>query len=223
MKTSLRYLVALLALVMGSQFRANASLPIDTVYFYQSWEQIMYLQPTLMLINPYVEAYSPFDVTIYSDDDQVNRRIAETGFIAASFGDSIWLANSEYIRDNFKGDVGSFSGLVPLFFNDKVAFITAPGRVTVKQILFGDDADDTYTIEYYNIDFKNKKVKRVTHGYLSELLEDYHDLQMRYEGMKDYKKSEIIEDYYLKYVERAASDVMHPYILDFFGTVSAIE
>ncbi len=32
--------------------------------------------------------------------------------------------------------------------------------------------------------------------------------------MKDYKKSEIIEDYFLKFIERASNDIMRPYILD---------
>ena len=37
---------------------------------------------------------------------------------------------------------------------------------------------------------------------------------MRYEGMKDYKKHEVIEDYFLKYIERASSDVLRPSVLD---------
>ena len=37
---------------------------------------------------------------------------------------------------------------------------------------------------------------------------------MRYEGMKDYKKQEIIEDYFFRFIDRASSDVMRPYILD---------
>ena len=57
-------------------------------------------------------------------------------------------------------------------------------------------------------------MRKVNHSYLSELLEDYHDLQMRYEGMKDYKKQYIIEDYFFKYIDRATGDVMHPYILE---------
>ena len=57
-------------------------------------------------------------------------------------------------------------------------------------------------------------MRRVNSDYLSELLEDYHDLQMRYEGMKDYKKDYIIEDYFFKYIDRASEDFMHPNILD---------
>ena len=75
--------------------------------------------------------------------------------------------------------------------------------------------DNKYTCDdFYYIDFINRVVKKVTPSYLSELLEDYHNLQMRYEGMKDYKKREIIEDYFLKYIDRASSDVMRPDILD---------
>ena len=69
-------------------------------------------------------------------------------------------------------------------------------------------------LEYYYIDFVNREVLRVTPKVLSDLLEDYHDLQMRYEGMKDYKKSEIIEDYFFKYIDRAVNDVMRPSVLD---------
>lgn len=220
----IRHLLTILTLFLCALHgNAEAYAPMDTVYFFQSWDEIIYFQPSVMLVNPYIEAFSPFEVSIYSGDEQVNQKIAETGFIAASMGDSVWFVNSEYIQENFRGDVRSFSGLVPLFFNEKVAFITYPGKVTVKQILFGDDAEDAYTIDYYHIDFQNNKVKRVTHSYLSELLEDYHDLQMRYEGMKDFKKREIIEDYYFKYIERARGDVMHPYILDLVSTSSPID
>ena len=46
---------------------------------------------------------------------------------------------------------------------------------------------------------------------------DYHDLKVRYEGMKDYKKRYIIEDYFYKYIDRASQDFMRPYILDLVG------
>ena len=55
---------------------------------------------------------------------------------------------------------------------------------------------------------------RVTPEVLSRLLEDYHDLQMRYEGMKDYKKRPVIEDFFFQFVDRATEDLMRPFILD---------
>ena len=89
--------------------------------------------------------------------------------------------------------------------------------MSVVDFLFGESESSGVNDgrkEYYYIDFLNRKVLRVTPKVLSGLLEDYHDLQMRYEGMKDYKKSEIIEDYFLKFIERASNDIMRPYILD---------
>ena len=74
------------------------------------------------------------------------------------------------------------------------------------------DFDDI--VDYYYIDFQNKEVIKITPSSLSELLEDYHDLQMRYEGMKDYKKRDIMMDYFFKYIDRAQQDCMKPYILD---------
>ena len=57
-------------------------------------------------------------------------------------------------------------------------------------------------------------MRKVTYRYLSELLEDYHDLQMRFEGMKDYKKRYMVEEFFFNYIERATDDVLRPYILD---------
>ena len=87
----------------------------------------------------------------------------------------------------------------------------------LKEILFGDtgdEADYSKAASFYYIDFFNRKVLKVNPSVLSELLTDYHDLKMRYEGMRDYKKREIIEDYFYKYVDRASQDVMRPNILD---------
>ena len=225
MKTSLRYLMAMVVMAMASLHCDAADTEVvDTVYFYGSWEQMMYMEPIAMLVNPYIEAYTPFDVQIYSDDETVNKRIAKTGFISVSLGDSIWLVNAQYIKDNFKGDVGQFTGFLPLFYNEKWAYITGPGKPGFKDLLFGDPyVDEITSIDYYFIDFENQKVKRVTHSYLSQLLEDYHDLQMRYEGMKDYKKREIIEDYFFKYLDRVNQDFLKPYILEIVAPAGSIQ
>ena len=77
-----------------------------------------------------------------------------------------------------------------------------------------------YEPNFYYIDFLQKKVLRINHSALSGLLEDYHDLQMRYEGMKDYKKSYVIEDFFYRYIDRVAADPMRPYILDLVPSVN---
>ena len=66
-------------------------------------------------------------------------------------------------------------------------------------------------------------MERVTPKYLSHLLEDYQDLLMRYEGMKNYKKPEIIEDYFFKYIDRYTEDLMTPLIVDLVGNTWGVD
>ena len=215
MKTIFRYFLTMLLLAVSAVhcYADDQNEPIDTAYFFNSWEQMLDFEPIAMLINPYIQAPSPFVVYMGSDDDEVNRVLSEKGFIAASIGESVWLANSDYIKQEFDGDVSSFVSFVPLFFNSKIAYITFPVELSLKEAFFAPE--DEYAVGYFYIDFKNRKVKKVTHKYLSELLEDYHDLKMRYEGMKDYKKREIIEYFFLQYVDRVTEDFMRNDITDY--------
>ena len=223
MKTCLRYCLAMLALAF-SVFcsAAEESEPKDTVYFYSSWDNMLDMVPMMVLEDPEILAYSPYTVNIFTDNEEAIERIAKEGFIAFSIGDSIWLANAQYLKHEFSGDTKYFDGSVPLFFNDKVAYLTFPANISFKEILFGD-TDGELRVAYFYIDFKNKTIHKVTHKYLSELLEDYHDLQMRYEGMKDYKKSEIIDYFFMKYIERVTADDMRPYITDFTGKSATVQ
>ena len=98
-----------------------------------------------------------------------------------------------------------------------MAFVVSYGPLSVKDFLLGNTGEEgitDYNYDDFFIDFRNHSVNRVSHNYLSELLEDYPDLLMRYEGMKDYKNKDIIEDYFFKYIDRATDDIMLPYILD---------
>lgn len=215
MKTCLKYLMAIMIVASCAFHCAADANPIDTVYIYNSWEQMLYREPMAMLVNPEIIAFSPFSVSILTDNEEVLKKVSEEGHAAISIGDSIWLANSDYIKQDFKGDVKGFEGYVPLFFTEKVAYLTYPAELSVKEILFGESGyDEDRPVDYYNIDFEKMIVKRVTHKHLSELLQDYHDLQMRYEGMKDYKKNEIIEYFYFQYLERVTEDLFKPYIVD---------
>lgn len=211
--------ILLLVTVMMSLNVAAENMPEDTIYFYSTWEQMLYQEPTAMLTQPIIEAYTPFEVYIQSADERYNRFIDEK-YIAATIGDSIWLINSAYLKRDFKGDAKKLSGFVPVFFNEKVAYALYTGNPSVLSILFGVEYVDNPDVsaDFYYIDFVNRKVLKITPTVLSGLLEEYHDLQMRYEGMKDFKKSEIIEDYFLKYIDRATQDFMHPYILDLVDT-----
>ena len=209
-----RHIVLWMLLVVSFSARAE-SVKHDTIYFYKTWEQMLDQTPSAYIIDPVFDVVTPYEVYIETGNDDTNK-IIENDYIAFSQGMNIWLINSAYLKQHFQGDVKGLDGFVPVFFNEKVAFITGNGPLTVKDILLGTDPDGytTYTQAYYYIDFLKQKVNRITHSYLSELLDDYHDLLMRYEGMKDYKKPYIIEEYFFKYIDRATDDIMRPYILD---------
>ena len=219
MKNWLKY--ALLATLAISSMRAVAenSVVMDTVYFYDSWDAMMTQTPDAMLVAPFIDTLSPFEVYITVGDDRFDE-VIQNEHLAATLGDSIWLINTEMLKKDFKGDARKLHGVVPVFFNEKVVFATyaSPSdEISLKNILFGvNDENLNYDdyVNYYYLDFLNRKVLKVTPTVLSELLEDYHDLQMRYEGMKDYKKRPIIQDYFFKFVDRASSDIMRPDVLD---------
>ena len=214
MKTNLKYLLSIITVALSALCgHATGSLPEDTVYFYGTWNQMLDMEPMTTLLNPYVEIYTPFELFIGSNDERVNQTIRENGFVAVSLGDSIWFANSDYLQYEFTGDVSSFTNFVPVFFNERVAYLVYPSQLSVKEMLMGESESEN--IDYYYIDFKYKNVKKVTHNYLSKLLEDYHDLKVRYEGMKDYKKRNIIEYFFIEYVNRATQDYMRPSITEY--------
>lgn len=220
MKNCLQYFLLMAIVLLASSGAAAQDEPRDTVYFYDSWEGMMTMAPAAMLANPYIETVTPFEIYIEAADARYNEVINDR-FIAATLGDSIWLINSEYLKRDFKGDAKKLHGFVPVFFNEKVAFASYAGignfKTSVMDFLFGVDGyetNDDFRLDYFYIDFVNRKVLKVTPEVLSGLLEDYHDLQMRYEGMRDYKKDHIIEDYFFKFIDRATSDFMKPYILD---------
>jgi len=202
----------------------------DTVYLFQSWDGIMDLEADAMLINPLMLAYTPYDIEIRGDDKESKDLITNQS-IAALVNDSIWLINSKYLQKHFKGDAKKLDDYVPLFYNDKVAFAVWIGYSTAKQILGGLLGDsemfdnDPYTdpADYYYIDFDLMRVDKVDAKTLSSLLSDYPDLQMRYEGMKDYKEGYVIEDYFLQYIDRVTQDPTKPYILELINPAPPIE
>ena len=205
----------MILLSSGSLHMAAQSQERDTVFFYDSWGDMFDVSPSGMIISPIIECETPYAVDIFTTTDDY--RLYK--HLAATIGDSIWLVSSHYLMQNFKGDIRHINyKFMPVFFNDKIAFFYYVGygqNLSVKSLLLGEgDVDYSEIVDVYYIDFLKHTVRKVTPEVLSELLEDYHDLKMRYEGLKDYKKREIIFDYFNKYVERATDDIMRPYILD---------
>ena len=186
--------IALILFAMASIIAVAQEEPHDTVYFFENWYQVFDNEPAAMLADFDIYAYSyAFEFETYNKvlNDRIKR---------------------QYIAAIVDVDLRYLNHYVPLFFNDKIAYTISVASVSFKDPI--EEGDNVNSIDYYFIDFLNRKVQRVSPSVLSGLLEDYHDLQMRYEGMKDYRKRTIIEDYFFKYIERATQDVMRPYILD---------
>lgn len=210
------YRYIFIALVALAPFWSLAAkdVPADTVYFYDTWEDVFTMTPAGVVVDPVIEDYTPYQVEISTGLSELDERINKT-HMAAAIGDSIWLVNSHYLKKNFKGDTKKLSNYIPLFFNEKMAFVTfVPFGFSWSYFLMGMDVKFDDNADFYYLDFMNRRVIKITPESLSVLLEDYHDLKMRYEGMKDYKKRYIIEDYFYKYIDRATDDIMRPYIID---------
>ncbi len=206
MSNLLRHIAAIMLAVVPLLAHA-VETQHDTVYFYNTWEQMSYFEPISMLQDPFIYAKSPLQIFFEIEDEKWNS-VIEHDFLGASMGDSIWFINSNYLKKHFDGDVNLLKGYIPLSFNDKVAYFRYGGYV------YGERTYNHINWHYYYIDFEHRKVLKVNHNVLSDLLKDYHDLQMRYEGMKDYKKDAVIEDYFLRFIDRISSDPMWPDMLD---------
>lgn len=219
MRTCFRHLLLVLLFLSSLPVVAQKESVRDTVYFYDTWQQMLDREPASMIVSPVIEAETPYAIDIYTTTNDYSLY----KHMAATLGDSIWLMSSMYLkRFNNEGDAGKLGRnvFIPVFFNEKVAFLTYVGygdNLSLKDVLMGGSRDQEEFIDvmdYYYIDFMHHRVNKVTPEVLSELLEDYHDLQVRYEGMKNYKKRSVIEYFFLLFVDRASQDIMRPYILD---------
>lgn len=216
MKRTVLYslLFCVFALVGG---KASAQ---DAVMVYNSWEAIFDQQSDTIIFNPHIEAYTPCTIEIIGENKDT-RNILDNA-VAVALGDSIWLINSNWLKKNFSGDCKKMDLWVPLFFSAKVAFVQwtkydANVGMSLLGALFGDedlfDKDYEATIpELYLINFEDQVVEEIDHKVLSRLLSDYPDLQRRYEGMKDYKKTYMINTFFLDYIDRLNADPNVPYL-----------
>ena len=194
--------VIVAVIMLASTHMMAAEETQDTVYFYQTWEQMLNSEPVSMYVSDTEISPNSCAIDFYFEDEKVDY-LVNREFLAATVGDSVWFVNPKFLADRFNGDVTRLTGYVPVFFNEKVAFIAA-----------NQGTKSNYKTDFFYIDFLNHRVVKVDHKSLTELLGDYHDLLMRYESFKDYKNKEIIQDYFYKFIDRASQDVMRPDILD---------
>ena len=209
MKACFRHLLLFL-LFLSSLPVAAQDEPVDTVYFYASWEQVFNMQPDVMLVDLTIDVYSPFEIYFNSTDKNTNNKIKKE-YLVAMLSDSTWLVNSNYLKAYFKGDSKKLHGYVPLTFTDKVAYAVA------EDYFYAEIAGVGYSVfatNNYYIDFAQRKVFKLDAKALSTLLADYPDLRMRYEGLKDNDSSAILNDFFIRYIDRADNDDLRPTILD---------
>ena len=136
MKSCLKILLLVLAIAMCPLHSAALTEDNDTLFIYDTWQEMLYGTPEKMIINPLYEVATPHEIYIVTGDERLDYKLVDE-HLAISFGDSIWLISSTYLKRNFKGDVKRLNGYIPVFFNDKAAFITQLGKLSVKDILIG--------------------------------------------------------------------------------------
>lgn len=205
----------------------------DSVWVYNSWEAILYQDPDTLIINPEITAWTPYDIEFEAVDKKANNMLKKQT-VAVAVGDTMWLVNTKWLRDNkFKGDVKKMDDYAPLFFNSKVAFIQCvPTHTNIGMALLGGllgdpemFSDDPWEnpADFFWIDFEQKRVDKIDHKKLTELLDVYPDLQRRFIQMRDYKERYMVQSFFLDFVQRAERDPGYPYLLDRLTPPQAIE
>lgn len=200
----------------------------DTVQVYCSWQAIADHAPDTVAIDPKVEVNSPFDFTIEAQGkgSKPLKRMLKDRAIAVTLGDSLWLMSSDWIKRNFKGDCGAFSRFVPLYFNSKIAFVqfrrnnATFGGVLLNSLVtgltgidFGVGMGDGYNgrpPKFYLLDFDDGQVSVVDHELLMGLLDRYPDMKRGYMGMKDVGKTQVVNEYFMMWVDRLSQDPSVP-------------
>ncbi len=220
-----RLVIALTAIV--TVMTAKAAGCADSLCVYLSWQSIFDQRADTVILNPEVEIRSPFDFD-FSTDDKVARNMLKRSTVAVAEGDSVWYINSNWIKQNFKGDCSHFSRYVPLYFSAKIAFVqflrNGPsfGGALLNILVDGFTGLDTGVgmgdmyngkpAHFYHLDFTTMTVHKVDSDYLQTLLEAYPDLKRRYVMMKDYTETRMVNEYFLEYVNRLNYDQSVPFL-----------
>lgn len=195
----------------------------DSLYVYNSWESIMDQWADTVLINPEVSIWTPYDIEFDTHNRKMNKILKEVT-VAVAVGDTIWMVNTDWLSDNFKGEAKKMDDYAPLFFNSKVAFVQCvPNRTSIGLSLLYSPDPWNDEADLYWIDFEQKRVDRIDHKKLSSLLSIYPDLQRRYEQMADYKERYMIHSFFIDFVKRTERDPNYPYLLDRLYPPSALQ
>ena len=74
MKNWLSYMIAIAFLASIPLHAQAVEEKHDTIFFYNTWEQLLYHEPDLMVYDPYVYVNTPFDIYLGAEDKFGSRR-----------------------------------------------------------------------------------------------------------------------------------------------------
>jgi hypothetical protein len=198
----------------------------DTLWVYNSWEAVMYCQPDTFAVNPNIEINSPFNIKFKptEKDSKPLRKMIEKESMVVSIGDSVWMINSHFINNSLKGYYnGFFENYLPLYFNDKIAFIQyLPTEISYLPIQIENfegvtagvgkygiyNAGDYgyVAVPHFMIDLTSRQIILIDRSYLLVLLEQYPDMKRRYEMMEDQNEFYMINQFFWDYVDRLSRE-----------------
>lgn len=207
----------------------------DTLMVYNSWQSVFYNGPDTVAINPNIEIYSPFQYKFKptEKDRKPLQKMIEKQSVAVAIGDSVWLVNGKYLKDNFSGPYNSyFHDYLPLYFSEKIAFFQyLPTEIDYLEY----EIDNFKNLEYYVgvgrssvleypggvvdvahfvIDLARKNVYLVDRDYLLYLLERYPDMKRRFEMMQGQSEFYLINEFFWDYVDRISNDPFAPDLVE---------
>lgn len=196
----------LIAIAAALAALCAAAEPADTLMVYSSWQELATGQYQMMIVDPYIEVETPWEVYFASDRAAVNRMLAGEA-VAVALGDSIWMINTAYLKQHFNGNMSELDGYAPMLFNDKVVMVEHARHASS----FWNDESFTEP-DLYWVDFEQGEVYKLNDKTMSMLLGRYHDLQMRYDGMKNRKHNDVIRYFLNIYLRRIEMDDDVPYL-----------
>ena len=185
---------------------------IDTVYIYTNWKSIVNHDPVAAYSGPIVYFHNELETEIFTSDPE-SQQVVDNQAIAVCVGDTLWLANTNYLNQAFNNKCEWFLNYMPLYFTEKIAFVkfwnSYPSEYYMRlmpnkkvETLFTYDCQSSF----YILDFIGKRLVELNYKVLTSLLERYPDLQCRYLGMKKYKTKDVVDFFFMQYIERLKTD-----------------
>ncbi len=197
--------IAIICTLLIGTLTALADEVSDTLVVYKDWAGLVNGRPTAMVIDPYIDIVSPWEIYFSNNTTMVDRML-DNEAVAVALGDSVWMINTRYLAINFEGPLSRMDGYAPMLFNEKVLmFEHASLTYDAWGQVMNPDVNSIET-DLYWVDLAARHVYQIDHKVLSSLLAPYHDLQMRFDGMKDRKKRHVIRYFLNELIRRIEMD-----------------